>query len=157
MTNAPQSTHLRGFCVPPTMGDMSTTVSVNDDQSKVQPLAHRRRRGNYLALTALPFTFILLPWALALTLPEQAVIIIILVGTPLVLATLAAYDAATYRPNLTFGLLAAACMWLATRLFYPSGAGWYIPLVILLYALAVFPWRQKFKDEWESPAKEEGA
>lgn len=135
------------------MGDMSTSTSVNDDRPKEQNAIHRRCRGNYLALSALPPVFVLLPWALALTLPEQVVVTSILVGTPLVLAILAAYDAATYRPNLTFGLLAAACMWLASRLFYPDGAGWYVWAVIIIYIVSVSPWRKKFADEWGASAE----
>lgn len=148
MTKAPQATHLRGFCVLPTMGDMSTSTTVNDDRPEEQTPKPRRSRGNRLALAALPLIFILAPWVLALTAPEQVVITSILVGTPLVLAILAAYDAATYRPNLTFCLLAAACMWLASRLFYPDGAGWYVWAVIIIYIVSVSPWHKKFADEW---------
>ncbi|WP_421084477.1 hypothetical protein [Rothia nasimurium] len=127
---------------------MSTSTSVNDDRPKEQNAIHRRRRGNYLALCALPLVFVLLPWGLALTLPEQVVVTSILVGTPLTLALLAAYDAATYRPNLTFCLLAAVCMWLASGLFYPDGAGWYVWAVIIIYIVSVSPWHKKFADEW---------
>lgn len=130
------------------MGDMSTSTSVNDDRPEEQIPKPRRSGGNRLALATLPLIFILAPWILALTAPEQVVITSILVGTPLVLALLAAYDAATYRPNLTFVLLAAACMWLASRLFYPDGAGWYVWAVIIIYIVSVSPWRKKFADEW---------
>lgn len=135
------------------MGDMSTSTTVNDDCHEEQTPKPRRSGGNHLALVALPLIFILAPWILALTAPEQVVTTSILIGTPLVLAILAAYDAATYRPNLTFCLLAAACMWLASRLFYPDGAGWYVWAVIIVYIVSVSPWHKKIADEWDTSAE----
>lgn len=140
------------------MGGMSTTESVKDDLPSEETSSPRRRGGNRLALAALPVVFVLAPWVLAVTLPEQVVVPVILGGTPLALAALAAYDAATYRPNITFALTAAACMWLAVRLFYPDGAGWYVWAVLIIYLVAVSPWHNKFEDAWGSrPQGAEGS
>lgn len=134
---------------------MSTTEPVTDDRTDEKPPASqpKRSRGNRLTLVALPLLFIILPWVLGVAAPAQAVAGVLVI-TPLALAALAIFDARTFRPNLTFALIMTLSMWVATRLFYPEGAGWYIWGFLLLYALITSPWRKKFIDEWGSKTDE---
>lgn len=110
--------------------------------------------GNYIALLGLPVLFVLMPWVLAVALPHR-VVPAVLVVTPLALVVLSVYEAITYRPSIIFGLVAGASMWWASRLFYPDGASWYVPIVLLIVIGASLPWGKKFVTEWSKSAEDE--
>ncbi|WP_237204266.1 hypothetical protein [Rothia endophytica] len=116
--------------------------------------ALKQKAGNYIALLGLPILFVLMPWVLAVALPHH-VVPAVLVVTPLALVVLSVYEAITYRPSITFGLVAGASMWWASRLFYPDGAGWYVPIVLLIVIGASLPWGKKFVTEWSKSAEDE--
>ncbi len=113
-------------------------------------------KTHYVFLAALPLLFIALPWALAVTTPQHTTTAI-LVTTPIALIALAIADATLHRPNLTFLTIAGISAWIATAMYYPTGAGWYIPAILLICVIAFAPWHKKWQSAREQDTTEQDA